>query len=94
MEIFLCFQMERKCLVSQCCCGCSLATGSTIIGAMYLVSIKEKCLKKYFVSISLIRKILLKSNPNQIVFTMHQLIWNQTDIRLLFQINRKMVDTV
>ena len=25
---------------------------------------------------------LIKSNPNQIVFTMHRLIWNQMDVRL------------
>ena len=37
---------------------------------------------------------LIKSNRNQIVFIMHRLIWNQTDIRLLFQINRKMVNRI
>ena len=37
---------------------------------------------------------LVKSNRNQIVFTIFRLIWNQTDVRLLFQINRKMVNTI
>ena len=39
---------------------------------------------------------LIKLNRNQIVITMHRLIWiQQTDsVRLLFQINRKIVYTV
>ena len=38
---------------------------------------------------------LFKSNRNQIIFTIFQLIWNQTDtVRLLFQINWKMVNTI
>ena len=38
---------------------------------------------------------LLKSNRNQVVFTIFRVIWNQTDrIRLLFQINPKMVNTI
>jgi len=39
---------------------------------------------------------LIKSNRNQIVFTMHRLIWNnkRTLYSLLFQINRCMVNTI
>ena len=37
---------------------------------------------------------LIKSNRNQIVFTIFRLIWIQTDVRLLFQINRKMESIV
>ena len=37
---------------------------------------------------------LIISYRNQIVFTIFRLIWNQTDVRLLFQINQKMVDTI
>ena len=37
---------------------------------------------------------IIKSNRNQIVFTIFWLIWNQTEVRLLFQINRKMVNTI
>ena len=37
---------------------------------------------------------LIESNRNQILFTMHRLIWNQTDVRLLFQINRCMVNKI
>ena len=40
-------------------------------------------------------QILSNQTANQIVLTMHRLIWNQTDsVRLLFQINRKMVNTI
>jgi len=28
---------EPKCLVSQCCCGCTLKTGSLIIGILYII---------------------------------------------------------
>ena len=37
---------------------------------------------------------LIISIRNQIVFTIFRLIWNETDVRLLFQINRKMVNTL
>ena len=38
---------------------------------------------------------LIKLNRNKIIFTIYLLIWNQTDtVRLLFQINRKMVNTI
>ena len=38
---------------------------------------------------------LIKSNRNKIVYTIFRLIWNQTDtVRLLFQINRCMVNTI
>ena len=54
---------------------------------MYIVHILEICgricglhcvslTEKYF-------RNLIKSNPNQILFTMHRLIWNQTDVRLV-----------
>ena len=36
---------------------------------------------------------LIKSNQNQIVFTILRLIWNQTDVHLV-QINHKMVNTI
>ena len=37
----------------------------------------------------------IKSNRNQIIFTMHRLIWNTNGhVRLLFQINRRMVNTI
>ena len=36
---------------------------------------------------------LIKSNRNQIVFTMHRLIWNNKWTSVLIQINLKMVDT-
>ena len=36
---------------------------------------------------------LIKSNRNQIVFTLFRLIWNQTDVHLI-SINRKMVNTI
>ena len=40
-------------------------------------------------------KIFLNQTRNQIVFTIIRLIWIQThNIRLLFQINRKMVNTI
>ena len=37
---------------------------------------------------------LIKSTWNQIVFTIFQLIWNQTDTFVCFQINWKMVNTI
>ena len=38
---------------------------------------------------------LIKWNRNQIVFNIFRLIWNQTDsVRLVFQINRKMVNII
>ena len=37
---------------------------------------------------------LIKLTRNQIVFTIFRLIWHQTDVCLVFQINRKMVNTI
>ena len=37
---------------------------------------------------------LVIETENQTVFTIFQLIWNQTDVRLLFRISRKMVYTI
>ena len=36
----------------------------------------------------------IKSNRNQIVFTMHRLIWNSKRTFVWIQINRKMVNTI
>ena len=62
-----------------------------MIAVTVFLSFESNCnqhTEKYFQS-------LIKSNRNQIVFTMHRLIWKQTDtVRLLFQINRKMVNTI
>ena len=37
---------------------------------------------------------LIKSTRNQIVFTMHRLIWNSKRTSVWFQLNRKMVNTI
>ena len=37
---------------------------------------------------------LIESKQNQIVFSIFRLIWNQTYVRFLFQINRKMVNRI
>ena len=37
---------------------------------------------------------LIKSDRNQIVFTIFRMIWNQTAVRTWFQINRKRVNTI
>ena len=48
----------------------------------------QLCRQKYF-------RILIKSNRNQIVFTIFRLIWNSKRTRpFVFQINRNMVNTI
>ena len=41
-----------------------------------------------------IQRNFIKSNRGQIAFTIFRLIWNQTDVSVWFQINRKMVNTI
>ena len=37
---------------------------------------------------------LIKSNRNLIVVTIYQLIWNQTEVKFLFKVNLKIVNTI